>query len=103
MVKLAENVLRSLDECVQSGQPALSTERGGLYLSNEVPAACIVLAIPLEAYRDFLIGLPESVRPYGHDVVVTAGRRFQIALFSMGGVSIENGNVKLGRRIVTVI
>jgi hypothetical protein len=104
MMKLAEDVLLNLDECAQGGRPTLSTERGNFYLSSEVPAARIVLTIPTQAYLDVLIGLPGSARPYGHEVVVTAGRRFQIALFSLGGVSIENGTaVKLGQRIVTVI
>jgi hypothetical protein len=103
MTKLAENVLRNLDDCVQRGHPTLSTERGSLYLSNEVPAACIVLTISVEAYMDFLIRLPGSARPYGHEVVVTGCRSFQIALFSLGGLSIENGSVKLGQRFVTVI
>jgi hypothetical protein len=104
MTKLAENVLRSLDECVERDHPTLSTERGSLYVSCEVPAACIVLTIPVKAYMEFLIGLPDFARPHGHEViVVAAGRRFQIALFSLGGLSIENEKVRLGRRIVTVI
>lgn len=103
MTKLAENVLQSLDQCVQRGHPVLSTERGSLYLSNDVPAACIVLKIPIRAYVEFLIGLPDSVRPYGYEVVVIADRPFQIALFSLGGLSMENGLMRLGQRIVTVV
>lgn len=103
MTKLAENVLRTLDECVERDHPTLSTERGSLYVSCEVPAACIVLTIPVKAYMEFLIALPDSARPHGHEVIVAAGRRFQIVLFSLGGLSIENEKVRLGRRIVTVI
>jgi hypothetical protein len=103
MTKIAENVLRSLDGCVQHGVPVLTTARGRLYVSSEVPAACVVLTVPTDVYMEFLKGLPDSTRPYAHEVVVASGRSFQIAIFSLRGLSVQEGRVQFGQRTVTVI
>ena len=53
----SETVLMELGSLTQ-GKPDLGTERGDLFISTQLPAACICLKIPLADFLRHMLDLP---------------------------------------------
>ena len=82
----SETVLIELGSLTQ-GKPDLGTERGDLFISTQLPAACIRLKIPLTDFLRHVLDLPEFTQTF--KVLPVKGRSFDIVI--LGGVTIADG------------
>jgi hypothetical protein len=90
-IRIARNALAELENIVAGGQPALSTLRGDLFLSGNLPIAAIRLKIKVQDYFAFLASLPHPGQPELLKVVPVDSVAFEIVIRGM--VEVGKGNV----------
>ncbi len=54
LLLMSENVLKELTAQVAAGKPALSSERGELFMLPDLPVGTVKLKTDLDAYEQFL-------------------------------------------------
>lgn len=86
-VKVAQNIIDELTHVVATGTAILKTERGSLFTSVDVPAACIRLNTPIEEHLAFLSTLPTNGATY--KIIPMNGEAFDIAI--IGRVELKDG------------
>ena len=97
-IKLSRSVDAQLEK-LTAGQSALESSYGRLFVSAEVPVACIRLKVPREDYLTFLENLPKSDRAPSFKVVPVEGSVYDIAI--IGTVVVEDGVVKIdGEKVI---
>jgi|ERR1039458_6846917 hypothetical protein len=101
-ITIARNVLAELENIVDAGQAALSTERGVLFLSDHLPVAAICLKIEVLDYFAFLASLPQPGRPEVFRVVPVDNARFEIVIRGMVEVQKDN-TVMIDGRPTTIL
>lgn len=91
MIFLAENILQELDTLVDR-KPDLVGERGSLFISTVLPAACIRLTVSRDVFFRHVMNLPN----FSHysKIIPVSGRRFDVAVLSK--VTLTDNKVVLG-------
>jgi hypothetical protein len=101
-IRIARNVLVELESAVNGGQPALSTKRGDLFLSDSMPMAVIRLKIKLQDYFDFLASLPQTAQIEPFKVVPVDDVPFEIVIRGLVDVRQDN-TVMIDGRPATIL
>ena len=100
-VRIARNVLAELSRIVSEGSPALSTGRGDLFPSDNLPVAAVRLKIPVADYLTFLAYLSKDERPRASKIVPVDDLPFHIVI--NGFVGVENGQTAINGKLTTII
>lgn len=74
------NILRELDELVVNGKPVLSSEKGNLFLLENLHFGAIKLGVSVPEYFEFIKSLAEEVRPRPIWLVAVKNRKFEIVV-----------------------
>jgi hypothetical protein len=99
---IARNVLAELENAIDQRQPALSTERGDLFLSDDLPAAAIRLKSRVQDYFAFLAALPQPSRPELCKIVPLNNVAFEIVIRGMVELGKDN-TVMIDGRPTTIL
>ena len=100
-VRIARNVLAELSRIVSEGSPALSTDRGDLFPSDNLPVAALRLKTPVSDYLAYLASLSEDERPSAPKIVLVDDLPFHIVI--NGFVSVENGLTAINGKLTTIM
>lgn len=98
---IAKNVKHELSRIVNEHDPNLSTDRGDLFLADEVGMAAIRLNISTKDYMKFIDGLPTNIRPKAHQIAPVEEDQFQVVVNAP--VTIENGTTLINGKEVTIL
>ena len=96
-IRIARNVLLELESTIDQRQPALSTARGDLFLSDNLPVAAIRLKISVQDYFAFLASLTQPGQPEPFKVVPVDNAPFEIVIRGMVEVGKDNTAMIDGR------
>ena len=100
-IKVSRNVSAELARIVAEGGTALSTGRGDLFLSDNLPFAAIRLKIPAADYLAYLTSLPMGERPNFSKVVPVDDLSFHIVI--NGIVKVEDGRTTINGKLATIL
>lgn len=103
-LRFAENILRELEERVANASPALSTERGDLFLWFGMPFGAIKLKIPVSEYFEFTNSLAEEVRPRPINLVPVEGKSFEVVVYSgISPLTVKEGLAFIGEKKLVLL
>jgi hypothetical protein len=101
-IRIARSVLVDLENIVSHGQPALSTERGDLFVCDSLPLAAVRLKIRLHDYLTFLASLSQSDQPAPFRVAPVDDVPFEVVIRGMVEVR-KNNTVLIDGKQATVL
>lgn len=98
-IRFSENILRELEGLVVNGKPVLSSERGSLFLLENLHLGAIKLRVAVPEYFEFIKSLAEEVRPRPIRLVAIKNRNFEIMVNAQVRV-MKNSTFINGKKIV---
>ncbi len=95
---ISNNVKEDLKKALER-EPDLITSRGALFISKNVPAACISLGIPRKEYLRFVLDLPGFKHAY--KVIPVDGEPFDIVV--LGTVEVDGPAITIDGKAAQIL
>ena len=93
--------MAELSRCVSERSPVLSTDRGDLFLPEQIPLAAIRLRVPTMSYIDYIESLQPEEKPDVFRIVIVNDRPFHVVI--NGVVLVSNGRTTINGKQKTVL
>lgn len=100
-VRISRTVLAELSQCLAERSPVLSTDRGDLFLPEQLPVAAIRLRIPAMSYFHYIESLQPEDRPDIFRIVIVDDLPFHVVINGVVGVS--NGRTTINGKQKTIL
>lgn len=100
-LRFSKNVLGELQSVITENKPAITSEKGELFLLASMPLGAIRLKIPVEEYLTYIDSLPESTKPRPAHVLPYSGKNFQIIVNA--AVECRNRKTFINGKEVTLV